>query len=176
MRILKQLGFLWVALFAVGAGVILFSMLNFRINLSGSMPIGIYQKRRLTTIHQGDIIAFCLPVSMAVIGQSRGYIGSGTCPGDTSSLVKTVIALPGNRLVLSSKFIQVNGINYLAPQQRTDHLGRPVIHWIKNRRYQNNKKIWVYGSRDPIHSWDSRYFGGITFNNIRGVYKPLWVF
>jgi conjugative transfer signal peptidase TraF len=173
MEQLARLQFLWAALCVVGVFILLFQLMGIRVNFTGSMPIGIYQQRHHTNIHRGDIISFCLPKRIALVGKSQGYIGSGPCPGNAMQLLKQVIAVPGDGVALSSNFIRVNGDGYFAPQQAVNHKGRHIFHWVKNGIYHNIKTIWVYGSHDPVQSWDSRYFAGIPMNAIHGVYREL---
>jgi len=170
---LARLRFLWIALGAVGLLILLFQLMGIRVNFTGSMPIGIYQQCHHTKIHRGDIISFCLPKRMALVGKSQGYISSGPCPGNAMRLLKQVIAVPADEVALSSNFIRVNGHRYFTPQQAVNHNGRHIFHWVKNGIYHNIKTVWVYGSHDPVHSWDSRYFGGIPMNAIQGLYREL---
>jgi len=144
------------------------------VNLTGSMPIGIYQQLHHSKLHRGDIVSLCLPKAIALAGKRNDYIGTGPCPGNAMRLLKQVIAVLGDEVKLSSYFIRVNDHRYFAPQQRVNHKGRHIYHWIKNGIYRNTKNVWVYGSHDTVHSWDSRYFGGVSLNAINGSYRKLW--
>lgn len=154
----------------------LFQLFKISFNFTSSMPIGIYQRFEQRKIFLNDLISVCLPKPMAAIGKHRGYIGFGSCPNNSTPLLKELIALPGDTVVLSQSSITVNGVTYYTPQQKFDHNHKRIKHWVKNGVYKHIKGVWVYGSHDPIHSWDSRYFGGIPVKNIQGIYKPLWVF
>jgi len=156
--------------------VLFFRVAGVRINLSSSMPLGLYQRIAHSVIHRGDIVAVCLPKDIALAGKKRSYISQGSCPGHTMALLKTVVALPGDTVRLSSKSIQVNGVVYFAPQQQKDHQSKSLVLWVKNKTYRHIKTVWLFGSHDPIHSWDSRYFGGVPIKNIVGTYRKLWVF
>ncbi|HIF6147826.1 TPA: hypothetical protein ACX3IV_004917, partial [Vibrio parahaemolyticus] len=53
---------------------------GYRINLTHSYPLGLYQLSKTNQYQQGDLVAFCPPPS-AVIEQAlkREYLKYGTC-------------------------------------------------------------------------------------------------
>ena len=77
-------------------------------------------------------------------------------------LLKQVIGLPGDAVSTSNAHIIVNEISYLAP-----HLIEPHL--------KSRQGYWLYGMNDPIHSWDSRYFGAVSREAIQGVVTPIWI-
>ena len=101
------------------------------------------------------------------------YLIKGSCSNGSIPVLKKVIAKPQDCVSLNNQFITVNNIAYRAPQQRKDSQGHIVKKMIHNGRYLLVDRYWLYGANDPIHSWDSRYYGGVTRHHIIGVYKPL---
>src|ERR1700736_3384049 len=77
---------------------------GFRINLTESMPLGLYRITPLTRpLKQGDMIAVCPPYSAALLGRERGYLGPGTCPGGVEPLLKFVTAVKGDTVMIADK-------------------------------------------------------------------------
>ena len=62
-----------------GAGSLLLATMvtwfaGVRVNLSGSMPIGLYRVSSAPPM-RGAMVLACLPVDVAVFAKSRGYVG-----------------------------------------------------------------------------------------------------
>ena len=68
---------------------VVFAALGFRLNLTPSLPLGLY---RLAPgpIERGALVATCLPLEMALEGRQRGYLSRGGCPGGASPVLKRV--------------------------------------------------------------------------------------
>ncbi len=68
---------------AMALGLLILSLLlpanlGIRVNLTESMPRGLYELSVLShPLKKGDIVAACLPYSAARLGEERGYLGSG---------------------------------------------------------------------------------------------------
>jgi len=150
--------------------------LGLAINLSSSMPLGFYLRQSNDGIKSGDIVAACLSSSIAHYGRRRGYLHIGHCPGFASPVIKQVIAIPGDRVQVTSANIIVNEAVYDAPLQYRDHDGFVVKRFIDKRKTHVSNTYWLYGHHAPIHSWDSRYWGGVERSQILGVYRPLLTF
>lgn len=149
---------------------------GFRINLSASMPVGLYRRVDASIIHRGDWVSVCLPNLIAHEGLKKGYLLFGQCSSGVVPVLKQVIAVPKDNVLLSDCEIQVNDEHYFAPIQTHDHQGKWVHRFVEKGRYWPIKNYWLYGLNDPMHSWDSRYYGGIPRNAIQGIYRPLFVF
>nr|MCH9770488.1 S26 family signal peptidase [Gammaproteobacteria bacterium] len=148
--------------------------LGLKINDTSSMPIGIYQRATKTNIQSGDIVAVCLPKKIAEAGLKSGYLDSGNCPGHAIAILKTVIAVPGDTVTLTSKAIIVNNrTHYFTPHQSLDHEHHHIKQWISYGSRYNIKGYWLYGTNDPIYSWDSRYYGSVLPEKIQNSYQ-IW--
>lgn len=154
----------------------LMKFFHIQINLTPSMPIGLYRQLSTMTIHRGDIVAACLPKPIAKVGLENGYLSKGHCPSGTIPVLKKVIAIPHDNVQLTSQAIIVNEKRYLAPQQKTNHRGHSIKRWNRNDLYKNTLDYWLYGSHSRNKSWDSRYYGGIASHDILWVYKSFLTF
>lgn len=139
------------------------------------MPIGFYE-RVDAPVHVGSLVAVCLPKAVAAVGVKQGYLVNGPCPANAIAVLKEVIALPGDTVHVDQKSMTVGLQTYAAPVETHDHLGRPVKRFIDNGIYHVKNTLWLYGENDTVHSWDSRYYGGIPLKNVQGVYTPVLTF
>ncbi len=150
---------------------------SYKFNMTASMPLGLYKRASHAVLERGSIVAFCLPKTVAREGFDRGYIHSGICPGHTQMLLKEVIALPGDTIILTSHDTVVLGHgDYLSPKKLMDHNHYPVTQFIHTGIFRAIHGYWMYGFNDPIHSWDSRYYGAIVAPQLRGVYHLVLSF
>lgn len=154
--------------------VLLFS--PYRINLTSSMPIGLYKKMSSKTLHHGDLVMVCLPEYFSEYALEHGILKSGRCTFGTTPMLKEVIAIAGDTMHISDKVMVVNDKSYVAPVQKRDHDGLPLKTFVVKGRYQNTHKVWLYGSDSPIYSFDSRYFGGLDKECVMSVVRPILVF
>lgn len=144
------------------------------LNISGSMPVGIYRKLTASSIHVGDIVAVCLPKALEQVGLKQHYLtGSRTCPYGAAPVVKQVIAVPGQKVTLSAQKICVDTRCYPAPAQRNGITGDPVRRTVPLGEHKATG-YWLYGAHSPDASWDSRYYGGVHRHAIQAVLRPLW--
>ena len=143
-----------------------------KINLSSSMPMGLYWPMPTDVYHRGDWVAVCLPIKIAEEGLRRGYLSRGRCASGSMPVLKMIMALPHDQVILTSTSINVNGTAYWAPHQLQDHSGCPVHAFMASGHYRAHG-YGLYGVGDVIHSWDSRYYGGIESQHIIGRYRLM---
>lgn len=141
---------------------------HLQINLTPSMPLGIYR-----IIQNGDIVAVCLPNHIAQKGLEKKHLIKGKCPSGVISVVKEVIAIPGDTVTLSQEGITVNNQFYPAPKRSTDSQGLVIKRFVENGVYSTINDYWLYGSHSPNYSWDSRYFGGVSKESILNILKVI---
>jgi conjugative transfer signal peptidase TraF len=150
--------------------------IGFRINITGSMPRGIYHLRAsLRPVSRGDTVAICPPLRVASLGRERGYLGPGACLGSVEPLLKFVVATEGDIVVTSPAGTSVNG--KLLPESRQlqrDAAGRFLDFWSKPIYRIPSGRIWLYAPSE--RSWDSRYWGPIPVGNVVGIADPLLTF
>ena len=111
IRVIGVLLCIPVALFAAvyGAGL--------RINWTPSYPLGLWRISPLSRpVHLGDHIFICPPGTETFRqALARGYLRRGLCPGLLSPLIKTVAALPGQRVDINYSVV-IDGSGYNVDQ------------------------------------------------------------
>lgn len=136
------------------------------------MKEGIYIKK-YGKISRGDILAFCLEDPYKTIGLHRLYIEKGQrCHGATP-LIKEIIAIPGDNVVLTNQYIEVNGITYPYKTLYVDSMGRKLGTY-PHGNYFNTQGYWLIGTH-ALNSWDSRYWGPVSKRQVLYQLKPLLV-
>ncbi|WEX79496.1 conjugative transfer signal peptidase TraF (plasmid) [Sinorhizobium numidicum] len=144
---------------------------NYRINLTPSEPLGLWHVVKLDRpAAVGDLVFICSPQTAATReARTRGYLRAGLCPGGVAPLIKTVIAVAGQRVEVGAS-VNVDGSpvpsSGLAPR---DGHGRPMT--------------WFPGGIVPagcvfLHSpfagsYDSRYFGPIPASGVLGLAQEV---
>jgi conjugative transfer signal peptidase TraF len=153
-------------------GVLYWSANRFgiRINLSPSLPIGLYQ---VASGSDATLVEFCPPEPFGSLANVRGYRQPGNCPDGGAPLMKPVVAWAGDVVSLSEKGVVVNGqaIPNSAPLTR-DSAGRPLTPWPFGLYTSQLGTVWVVSDYHP-RSFDSRYFGPIPETLIRNRLRPL---
>lgn len=160
--------FLLTALAARWSGV--------RINLSSSIPEGLYRERSLSSgrLRRGDAVLACLPPDVARFGRERGYLPRGACPGGAMPVGKMVLALPGDTVIVDGKGLIVNGVRMAASQsRRVDHRGRPLPQLARATYAVGTGQLWL-GSRSEA-GFDSRYFGAVPSTSVIAELTALWL-
>lgn len=136
-------------------------------NATPSMPKGLYYLSYSNTIKPGDIVYFPIPdrVKKLVVDERKWL--KANC-----SLMKPVVAVEGDFVCVNGTSLQVRGI--IGPVSSVDSLGRPLpaISWCGPLQ---KGQLFVGDISNP-HSFDSRYFGPIEIQDIKGVATPVWTF
>jgi conjugative transfer signal peptidase TraF len=157
------------------AAGITFLMRNFRIGLTpsnSSCAEGFY---RLVDapIRRGELAAACLPVNAEQEGLMRGYLSNGDCPSGAEPVLKVIGGLRGDEVDVEAGWIAVNGGRLAnSATLMVDSIGRPLTHVVWGKRRVGPGEVWLFGLNNR-RSWDSRYFGPIPLQAIRGVAEPL---
>jgi len=159
----------------VSFSVLVWSGSNLRVNLSGSIPLGIYRVVSEAP-ERGSTVLFCLPKSVAIFARDRGYLRlEGNCPGHVSLIGKPVLALPGDTIVVTRNAgLSVNGV--LLPNSRAlvrDDVGRILPPLPDGRYLVPPGRLWVASSYS-VRSFDSRYFGSVAESSVQSVIRPIW--
>jgi conjugative transfer signal peptidase TraF len=137
-------------------------------NGTDSVPVGLYNRAP-----NGTYAVFCLP-----IGAARGaivaglQIQSGPCPGGIQELMKPLVqASPARPVVFGPAGFTVDGklLPNTAPKT-TSRSGHALEHFPFGN-YTSGR--WPVSSfnRD---SFDARYYGPISANQIRFYASPIW--
>jgi conjugative transfer signal peptidase TraF len=158
--LLKQLAILSVAF----ASALYFSVSNLYINISDSVPVGLYVKAANQTIARGDYVVFFLPDDVADQVRGRPWFDEKT------SLLKTVAGLPGDTYTASGDGYYING-ELIGRIFAADKQGRPLpqlpagLHEVEQRHF-------LPAAAAP-NSFDSRYYGQVSVAKIKSKVIPL---
>ncbi|OKP00832.1 S26 family signal peptidase [Xenorhabdus eapokensis] len=144
---------------------------GFRLNFTDSAPHGLWRVR-LGNIKRGVLVDVCPPALPIVrLMAERGYLSAGDCAGsDILPLLKSVSAVQGDIVHLQKgQPATVNGT--VLPNTAA----MPAVPaWPDGDYVVNPGEIWVFSSYSA-GSFDSRYFGAVALDSVRGVAVPVAV-
>lgn len=149
---------------------------GFRVNVTASMPAGLWHVEGADTVTRGMTVTACLPASaLRSLGVARGYLAAGYCPGGLEPLVKPVAAVGGDVVEVRAAGIMVNGeaLPGTAPLSM-DSAGRAMQGVPVGRYHVPPGQVWLLSGHDP-RSFDSRYWGPVSTANIVSAARPVWV-
>jgi conjugative transfer signal peptidase TraF len=142
-----------------------------RVNTTPSEPLGLWRIVPLTrSVLPGDTVFVCPPENTAMReAMQRGYLRPGLCPGGFGPLIKTVIAVAGQRVDVTDR-VAIDGVPI--PGSRIiekDAQGRSL------RPDQSGmvRPGEVYLHSDFMGSWDSRYFGPVPVSGVLGLAQEV---
>jgi type IV secretory pathway protease TraF len=88
-------------------------------------------------------------------------------------VLKVIGALRGDEVDVEAGWIAINGKRLTNSATVTrDSFGRLLTHVVWGKRRVAPDEVWLFGLKNR-RSWDSRYFGPIPLQEIRGVAEPL---
>ncbi len=152
-------------------------MSGFRVNTTPSMPVGLWRVEAISDEpRRGEIVTVCPPdIPMMREASARGYIGTGSCSGGYEPLVKRVAAIAGDMVHVSPAGINVNGEAVTGTAQlNQDSAGRMMQPYPAGVHQVPAFHVWLLSGHDP-RSFDSRYFGPVSAENVQAVARPVWV-
>lgn len=145
-----------------------------RLNLTPSYPLGLWRIEALDRAAAvGDLVFICSPDSPPFrSARERGYLLRGLCPGWLSPLIKTVVAIEGQRIDIGAS-VAIDG-EPLAHSQlhAADAEGRPLAPFAGGVVPQAH----LFLHSDFAGSYDSRYFGPISGTGLLGRARPVLTF
>jgi conjugative transfer signal peptidase TraF len=157
-----------VALLAAGR------LAGLRVNLTGSLPVGLYVAARGAPA-RGLLVLVCLPPEVAAFARARGYVPrGGACPGGVVPVGKRVVAIAGDTVAVTSSGLLVNGA--AVPNSKAlaaDRKGRPLPQLPTGRYVVRPGTVWIVSSYSPF-SFDSRYFGAVESADVHASIRRLW--
>ena len=161
---------------ALAVGLVAGGAFGMRINLTGSLPLGVYQVVE-GNVQRGDLVLACPDLTEPLFeARSRGYLPYGvSCPGWFGSLIKYVAALPGDVVLATPDGISVNG-RPMPNTSRvdTDCSGLPLPPLPASGPVAEGR-VWLL-STYAGRSFDSRYWGPVPLSTLRGRVWPVWLF
>jgi conjugative transfer signal peptidase TraF len=139
-------------------GRVLLHRYGYEVNLSWSMPIGLYRVTH-DPLRYGQLVVVCLPDEVAVRAQARGYIGRGECRNGSKPVLKEIVAMAGDTVTVGPEGVSINGM--LMPNSTVlerDSAGRVTQHVPWGSYTLTANVVWVMATHEP-NSFDSRYLG-----------------
>lgn len=163
----------WALTAAVGITAAVATWAGFRLNTTASAPVGLWRIAPVNAaqITRGSLVSICPPpLGVVVAMRERGNLHPGDCPlTATTPLLKAVLAVAGDIVTVQSGAVAVNG----KPIPDSGQIpGMPA--WPRGTYHVQPGEIWVFSGYSAA-SFDSRYFGPVSAENLRGVAKPLLV-
>jgi len=156
--------------------VIALHLTGLGINITDSMPIGLYHVAPVDRAPvKGDIVSICAPPAVAAIARARDYIPRGSCPDDTAPMLKIVGAVAGDVIEVEQNAIVIDG--YTLPGSATharDSHGRALSRFPRGTHQMRPGEVWLW-TPNP-RSWDSRYYGPLPAQNVNGFATLLFAF
>ena len=122
-------------------------------------------------INVSPSILFCLDKEIAKLTADRHYVTAGNCAFQSAPIGKKVVAAQGDLVKIDGDGIEINGVllTYSKPSEY-DNLQRrmPVF---SMHRYLDNDEFIVASAKN--NSYDSRYFGIVKGEQIKGVIETI---
>lgn len=149
-------------------------MAGLRLNLTGSLPVGVYLVSHGSPGRGATVLA-CLPPGVAEFAKARGYVPQGgSCRGGLVPVGKVVWALPRDTVTVTPTGLLVNGTPVPNSQPLfSDRKGRPLPRLAVGRYVVGLGQLWALSSYSRF-SFDSRYFGPVEANHVSAIVGPLW--
>jgi Type IV secretory pathway, protease TraF len=145
---------------------------GFRLNVTESAPLGLWFLDKSKIPERGSLVSFCPPstrIVMAMVAQY--YLRPGDCIGTGSyPLLKAVSAVSGDSVEIRDGMpALVNGKELPNTVAQNKSLAWPSGSYQVAPGY-----VWVFSTYNE-KSFDSRYFGPVPIENVRGLSFPVLV-
>jgi len=137
------------------------------LNLSPSVPLGLYRIVPPATLAVGDLVVFDPPQGVHRYIYGRRWLPQGW------PLIKYVGALPGDTFSVENVSLYINN-KYMGPVYDRDNEGNrlPRITGTHTVEPETFLPLSTHISR----SFDGRYFGTIELASIKGKALPVWTY
>lgn len=167
----------WVGIFLLStiSLALLLASVGFRINVTNSIPIGLYRITGLK-IYKNAFVIFCPEERLAFQqARDRGYIDSGHCSGGYGYLMKKVVATKGDKISVTSEGVFVNHRRLpFSKPLLSDGVKRPLPQW-RRIDYQLKKDELLTMTSQSKWSFDARYYGLVHIGQVKGMITPVWI-
>lgn len=154
---------------ALGIAVLAFTALppDVRVvyNASDSAPRGWYYITHTSALLPGDLVIADLSPPVSELANRRRYLPRGI------PILKHVGATAGQRVCIRDRIVSIDG-KPLARALKYDGERRALPAWTDCRTLVGDE-VFLFSAR-PEGAFDSRYFGPIQRNAVRGIAHPLW--
>jgi conjugative transfer signal peptidase TraF len=154
------------------------------VNLTGSVPVGMYLLSRLPidahALHRGAYVVFCptrqIDRVLATIhpGLTSDRV-HGNCKDGRIPFIKEIAALPGDTVQITAGehgYVAINGVRW--PHSLLDPKIAKQTAAVGNMRQVQvvpQNQVWAMGV--VRNSVDSRYFGAVPVRMLQGIAVPI---
>ena len=136
------------------SGLIYFKS-NYVINVTPSLPLGIYRLKKPNNLKTGDVVLFDIDMDVKKTMAERGYI-----PDKKTKLLKTIGAFENNKIEIINNVLYVDRENY-GEILAYDPLGKK----LPQIEIKVEKGYFLALTKQNL-SFDSRYFGQVELERI----------
>lgn len=147
---------------------------GYRLNETDSYPLGLWRiERTPRQVAVGDRVFVCPPQTREfAVALERGYIRRGLCAGWLSPVIKTVVAVAGQRIEVAAS-VSIDG-RPLAHSDihAVDAQGRALVPYAGGIVPPGA----LYLHSNYAGSYDSRYFGPVPATGLLGLARPVLTF
>jgi conjugative transfer signal peptidase TraF len=138
------------------------------INVSASVPRGVYLKEKEGNLERGNLVLVC-PSNGAVwrlVAQSRSVVKGSGCGGTLAPLMKEIAAVEGDTVTVTTGGVVLNGTLRAGTALLSfSSRGKPLPQASSQKIPRG--ELFLLGSSPE--SLDSRYFGTIPIRDVQGV-------
>jgi conjugative transfer signal peptidase TraF len=138
------------------------------INVSASVPRGVYLKEKEGNLERGNLVLVC-PSNGAVwrlVAQSRSVVRGSGCGGTLAPLMKEIAAVEGDTVEVTTGGLVLNGTLRTGTALLSfSSRGKPLPQASSQKIPRG--ELFLLGSSPE--SLDSRYFGTIPIRDVQGV-------
>lgn len=139
----------------------------FYVNVSGSLPAGLYRAITVVDRRVGDLVVFEVPEKAKAVVYGRKMLPEGW------PLIKRIAGLGGDTFCVRDGTLYVNE-KYVAPVFECDSHGEPLAH-VDGCHTVGADEFLPVSTYIP-HSYDGRYFGSVPLSSIKARAAPVWTF
>jgi conjugative transfer signal peptidase TraF len=147
-----------------------------RLNLSPSVPLGLYWTDSSTTPAVGDYVALCPPRN-ALFEEAleHGYLAPGACRTGYGELIKVLAATEGSSVATGEDGVWIDGVLWPLSTPRTRDVDGRAIPQRPMPRIEvlDHQSIWVMSER-CASGFDARYFGSLSRDALVARATPLF--
>ena len=134
------------------------------LNITASMPRGLYLQRSAGELRAGELIVLRPPPYATAIAVARAYLRP------EQPALKRIVAAGGDLVCRFGPAVSMNG-RLIAVARRRDRAQRPLPIWTGCHKLRPNE-LFVLGLASS--SFDGRYFGVVPRAAVVGVARPIW--
>ncbi|KEQ53281.1 S26 family signal peptidase [Sphingobium chlorophenolicum] len=166
LRLRRRAALLGVGIACLGLTIALPPLPRLVWNASASAPIGLYAVSPGAALKRGDMAVTWPPAEARQLAASRHYLPRNV------PLVKRVAGIAGDMVCAVDRIVLVNGTT-VAVRRNADAAGRPLPAWQGCIRLAPGM-VFLLMTETP-DSFDGRYFGPTSRQDVIGRATPLWL-